>query len=273
MSSNPFRICGTNFIESATLAASNTAAGTSINNLISTLKNDFWRSSTISGENLLTFTWTDFQIANFAYIYFTNLSVSATVKAYFYTNVADGSPFFTTPVTPVLNSVINPAAQQKSYAYGYSSGGILYFADKTFKKLVIGITDTSNPDGYHEVSKAFVGKYVSFPAGFERGQSIGIVDESKMVRSDSADGLTDSGIKFRRGKFKLSVFSDSNRTLLLNFLRYNAKGRAFFLSMFPQDSSQEKENLHTLVAKLSDLSDLDNPFLEKYVNEIIFEEA
>ncbi len=94
-----------------------------------------------------------------------------------------------------------------------------------------------------------------------------------MVRSDAADGLTDSGIKFRRGKFKLSVFSDNNRTLLLNFLRYNAKGRAFFLSMFPQDASQEKENLHTLVAKLSDLSDLDNPFLEKYVNEIIFEEV
>jgi hypothetical protein len=43
--------------------------------------------------------------------------------------------------------------------------------------------------------------------------------------------------------------------------------------MFPQDDSQEKENLHTLVAKLSDLSDLDNPFLEKYVNEIIFEEV
>lgn len=267
-SSKKLRICSNNLAESSSV--SNISATTSVGNFpVSNLRNSWkatpWRSTTVAGEQRIRLDFSAPQTINMVAALFTNLTANATAKVYLYANTGDTTPIFTSlAIPPVMSPISDSVPYQNTYSYGAGSSAVVYFLDTMVRKIEIGITDTENSSGYLQIGNLVVGKYWKPVLNFERGETVQIVDESKHLRTDAADLLTNSGIKYRKIGFKLSNMQQTDRIALTNLLRSNGMSKSMFISLFPNSTEAGKEELYMMQCKLDSLNPLENPYFDRY---------
>ena len=264
------RICSNNLIESGRLvsaiSATSAAATLPVSNLLSNMKSAVWRSTSAAVQTIRI----DFlaaQSIGMVALCFTNLSVAAAIVVKLYTNVDDVSPTYTSASTTILNSnPSNPAVLpiQNNYAHGGGSMGVVYFPATTCKRVDIQITDTGNTEGYLQVGTCIVGVYWEPQYGFDKGETLQIVDESKHIRTESGDLITDSSVKYRKISFTLRAMNPVDRDAMLSLLRSNGINIPHFISLYANNVDKKKEEAYSMHCKLDSIGQLDNPIRERY---------
>jgi len=265
------RICANNLVEGGALLTS-LAATTEVSTLpASNLRNSNkslpWRSTSIAAEQFITIVFITAQPISMLAAMFTNLSSSATIKAYLYTLSSDGSPVYTSAATPVFNSYLAGqalAATKNVYAAGAGSQAVVYFPERTVQKVVLGITDTSNSAGYLQVGNLIAGKYWSPVLNFALGASIQLVDEGKVQKTEAGDPIFEQGIRYRKLSINLSNMEEVDRLQCSNLLRTSGITHPIFISLFPTDADATKETLYMLQGSIDSMQPLTNPQFARY---------
>jgi len=268
---NCLRMLHNNLVEGGNLV--NTITGTTevatmpVSNLLNSRKSAVWRSTTVASMQFISTTFNTTQTFNCIALFFTNLTANATISVRVRTLASDPNPTYISPTTPVLSnetSVSGIASTIHTYSYGAGTMAVVYFPEISGEQINVGILDTGNPDGYIEVGNLVIGKYWSPARNFEKGETWSIVDTGNHYRTDSADLLTEAGVKYRRIAFKLGLMESSDRDAMLNLLRANGKNRPIFMSLYPEDADKKKELMYTIQGKLEDLGQLDHHLTSYY---------
>lgn len=269
----------------ATLVASTTAGSLAASNLQTNLKSEVWRST--STTSTLTLTWANAETLACVALPLCNLTSAATIRAQCYTNTGDASPVLDTGaalacptsasygndygVTGANNAFVRGGAN--TFAYGGGAYAGVWFNAVAVKKVVITITDTTNPDGYIEASRLVVGTYWTPERNVAYDSpKVTVVDSSKNERSEAGDLITDRGIMFRRLEFDLAVMTNADRDSMWRILRKNGMSIPVFVSITPESTDVVDEQIFSIYGKLSAASSLQYKFLGQYATALQIEE-
>ena len=278
--SKQLRICNNNLAENTGIISSITAT-TAVGNLpVSNLTNSWkatpWRSTTAGTQQRVWIDFTAPQVVSMIAALFTNLTANASISVDLFTNIADSVPVYSSIGFPPFASQASASGilpLQNTYSYGGGSTAVIYFPERTIRRIEIAFTDTTNPAGYIQVGNLVVGKYWKPVLNFERGETVQLIDESKHLRTDGSDLLTDSGNKYRKIGLKLSSMQQTDRTALVNILRSNGISNPVFVSLFPGSSDTAREELYMMQCKLETVNALENPMFDRYGIPINFIEV
>lgn len=250
------RIIYNNEVDKATVVASSTAGSLVASNLQLDVKSTIWRSTTLTPT--LTFTWASATIvAGFA-LAFTNLTSSSTIRVRGYTEEVDIVPVFDTGAVAAVPSTLSSVLWGQtplgvnSYAYGGGSTASLWWAAVPIKKMVVDISDTANPQGFVEASRAIAGPYWSPVYNVQHGAlKVSAEDTSKHDRTDAGDLLTDRGVLYKAISLDLSLMPAVDRNTVWQILRGNSMAKPVFLSVTPESDDPSEEQMYTIYGKLT----------------------
>lgn len=245
-------------------------------NLRDQRKSMLWRSTMKTASMVLQ--WTNVETIRVVCLPHTNLTTSATITVRGYTNVGDPTPLFTVgPLSCTKYSPVNPwgfealPAGINQYAYGGGSYAILWFTGGAVRRLEIDINDGTNASNI-EAAALVVGDYWSPERNPGYGAGVTIVDTSKPERAESGDLITNRGTRYRKLNMTLAQMTENDRTTLHSILRHNGTHRPMLVSLYPEDSSAQKEWDHMVWAKMSQISALTQAQYSLYSNNIELEE-
>lgn len=254
--SNKLRIVYNNAANRGTVTASSTAGSLVASNLLTDSKADTWRATGTSAT--ITITFPTAELISMVAFPFCNLTSSGTLRAQCYTNVADASPVLDTGT--VLAAAPTPLGMWdwgnipmgvNSYSYGGASYGVIWFATQSVKKVVITISDSTNPSGYVEASRLVMGAYWSPENDAELSPQWIPVEDTTHTRSDASDLRTDIGTMGKKLQLTLPVMTAADRNSMMNVLRGNGMSKPIYMSLFPQDSDSSNEQAFQVYGKLA----------------------
>lgn len=256
------RILNSNTADSCTITAG--SGNATAPNMLLDFKSAVWRSAAGVTTALITMQWASAKFINMVALAFTNLSSTATLRFRGYTLAGDASP--ATDVT--RSSFLSNAITGQVHACVFTP------ATDAFEKVTILITDTSNTDGYLEVSRIIAGVYWSPTYTAEMGASIGIVDTSKSERTDSGDLFTDRGRQFKTMSFDMSVLTSTDRNKFYNILTSNGTYKPMFITLTPEDSVDKPgEMLFQIYGKLVRTPAMKYAYFEMFSTQVDIEEV
>jgi hypothetical protein len=276
MAQNNLRIIYDNVADSATLTTSTAASGLPVTNLQLEQKGLIWRST---GTNAtITATWSTPQTLRAVVLPFCNLTASATISVRAYTNTSDTTPVLDTGAKPA--GAYTPgdiwggatAGSVNSYSQGGGSYARCWFPQTVVRKLEITIADSSNSAGYLEAARLVCGNYWSPTYNTNFGLSIGYNDTSTQTRTEAGNLLTSTGTLHRTLDFDLQWLTAQDKTRMLSILRGNGLRKPLFVSVFPEDADNIKEQEYQIYAKLTDLSKLTHPVYSVYTSNLSLQE-
>jgi len=234
------RIIYDNVANSATITASTTAAGFSVDNLKTDQKSSVHRSS---GANVTyTLTWTNAVTIQAVALPATNLISSDQIRVRLYTEVADAVAVADTGTVSACAGKSQLLADgitsfnYTSFFRGTASKTSLWFSEPySIKRMLITITSASAVD----CAKIVCGKYWESTRQVSNGISLGIEDASNIVYTRTGDMYTD--IKYIKDSmnFELSMINDTDRVSLLNLLRKYGKSNPVYICVFPDNNNPE----------------------------------
>lgn len=278
MPQNNLRILYDNVVDSSTLSASSTTSGFPVTNLQKEQKGLVWRSTSTTAT--VTATWSNTQSVSCVLLPFCNLTSSATIQVKLYTNAGDSTAVLDTGAvnagaytpTDLWGGLSNISLSVNAYNYGGGTYARSWFALTSAKKMEIIISDSTNPAGYLEVSRAVCGDYWSPQINAEFGVSLGYLDTSEQKRSESGNLITSNGTIHKTMSFSLSSIVENDRNRFLSILRGNGLRKPVFVSMFPEDADIVKEQNYQIYAKMNNLSALTHQFYSLYSGSVSLEE-
>lgn len=239
------RVVYNNSADRATLTASQTSGSLVVTNLQTDFKSEVWRSTSTSAT--ITMTWAVGEIIGMVALAFCSLSSAATFRVKCYN--------LSTDVTPAYDSgavLCCPASKFDAFYWGteplganaYSYGGgtyaVVWFPPNAYQKIELLIAD-SNPLGYIEASRLIAGTYWSPLYGAEMGATVGVTDTSKQERTDAGDLRTDRGTVHKTLNFDMNFLNQQDRNSLYNILVGNGMFRPVYVSLLPQQTSDEDQ--------------------------------
>ncbi len=269
----------------ATIVASTTAGALAASNLQSNLKSEIWRSTGTTAT--LTLTWTAAETLACVALPFCNLTSAATIRVQCYTNTGDASPVLDTGAVAACpasasygndygvtgNSNSFSRGGVNSFAYGGGAYADVWFAATVARKVVITLTDASNPDGYIEAARLVTGTYWTPERNVEYDSpKVSLQDDSKHSRSEAGDLMTERGIVYRKLAFDLSVMSNADRDSVWRILRTNGMSKPLFVSLTPDSTDVIDEQIYMIYGKLSSLSAMQYKFMGQYATSFQIEE-
>jgi len=184
------RLIYDNAADRATLAASSTSGSLAAPNLQLNEKAAIWRSTATTAT--VTATWTTAEPVDSVALGWTNLTPLATVTVDLYNNEADTSPVSTTTVNPDtafplgefvwgVDPLVMGGAQSARVA---TQAQVWMPTGASCKKVVITISDPTNPLGYVEASRLSIGMRYEMEV-----QKVGFIDSDLTLFGCSPDGI------------------------------------------------------------------------------------
>ncbi len=275
---NNFRIIYDNKADIATLAASSTAGGLVVANMLTDLKSDVWRSTSTTAS--ITLTWASACIIGGVALPFTNLSSAATIRVRGYTNAGDPTPVFDTgtilacpPLALTLWGWGTLPLGVNAFTYGGAAYGDAWTPITSVKQVVIDLDDTTNPAGYIEVGRLVAGSYWEGSKGADYGAGSTPVDTSTQLRNDAGDLMTDRGTMHKKQTVPLTTLSPTERQTLWNILIGNGLFRPVYLSMYPDSADTGLEQSGMLYGKLVNSPAVTTPAFREYATSLEIEEV
>jgi hypothetical protein len=303
MPRNNLRILYNNISDLSTTSLTASVSSTGTSNLKVDSKSKVWKSGTssttaVKANIVATFSS---KIVNAIILPFSNLSTTATIRVRGYTGTAPtlggtiDTPTITTSGTLIFDTgTKNACPYQKfsqwnyentplgvnTYAYGGGTYARCYVADAEFvaltptacTSLVIEIIDT-NTDQYAEASRLLLGQYWSPTYNTSFGISAGQKDLGKHIRLECGDLETLRGPRYNTLSFDLKYMNDTDRNKFWEIAKGNGLSRPLFVSIFPEDDDYEKESIHQIYGKLSQLSAIQHPMFTIYSTQVELEEV
>jgi hypothetical protein len=234
-----------------------------------------WRSGSTSATTL-TAAWAADTSINCLFLPFTNLTTSSTIRVVVKNSV--GTSLYdsgTVSAVPYSNTTWITATGSNYYSYGGGTSVRLYFPSTytTARSIEVTVTDTTNTQGYMEISRMLAGTYWQLTHNIEFGLSVEYKDSSTHYRTQSGNLLTDAGTITKVLSFSLGYMSTADRNLLVQVFKQNALRRPVLVSLFPADLDKEKEVIHEIYGKLSNSGSLSHPMYTVYTTSLTIEEV
>lgn len=247
-----------NLTLNASISATTTATGFSVNNLKTADKSEVWRSTAITKQEL-TFTWGAPQSVSGVGIAFSNLIAGSIVRVKFYTLAADPSQILNTEIVTMNYAPDPPAGYSTigyiSFPYGGGNYYSTFFEPISVEKIVIELTSPSNPDGYIEVSSVVIGPALRFTSGVDYGATLEFEERSQHSRSAAGDLRVTRGTQNKILNLTMGKLTPSDNTLINTLNRGVGKNQPVFLSALSDSATESKKNMWQVYGKID--SDMD----------------
>lgn len=273
------RIIFDNAADRAALVASSTAGTMGVNNLLTDTKADVWRS--VGRTATLTATWPSKEAIAGVMLPFCNLTEGATIRVRGYASVGDAAPLFDTgaveacPAPPLeLWGWSVERLGSNAFAYGGGTYGRVWISvPGAVSKLVVDLVDPTNPAGYLEASRLVCGDYWEPADNADYGAPITAVDNSKHVRTEAGDLVTEAGTRTRKHSINLSTMSSADRATLWGIVRRNGMRVPLLFSLFPNHQDPRLEQAYQLYCKFSTIGPMSTPHFQRYATTLDLEEV
>jgi hypothetical protein len=244
------RIIYNNVADIASISASTTAAGFSVDNLKSTQKTSVHRSTATSV--VYTLTWSTAQSINAVALPATNLVTGATIRVQLYAEIADTEVIADTGVqTACKDRVVNLQGNIVSPTYlDFGFGG----ATKTSvwlnnavsaKKLVITVTNSAVID----CARIVCGKYWESSRQASNGIGVDFTDSSEVTTTRSGNTYVDRKPILDSINLNLEYISDTDRKELLNIMRSWGSNGLIYLCVFPDNTNPEVTQSYSIYGR------------------------
>lgn len=249
-------IISDNAVERCVLTASSTSGALVAAYMLTEQKGQAHRS--IGTSVRYTMTWANAESIGALALPATNLSSTATVRVWLYSDIFGASLLAdsgTQYACPGLNLALwnwSRPLNVNAFAYGGVSKTMVYFNEhKAVRQCVVELVDTANPAGYIDCSKLIAGKYWSPKYNATYGVEASTVDASSNSRNDAGDIVTDRLTQYSTLNFTLSQMPESDRAELMSIFRRVGISRSIFVSLLPDDASNAAEQDHMIYGKRS----------------------
>lgn len=255
--SNNMRVVYENYIDTATLSASPAMVATlPEENLQKLSRSRVARTTSLAQQQILG-NLASTKLVSSLVLWRHNLSASATMRLELFdgagqtgNTVYDSGTIETSTYKSLgdLNWGIDPFEASVFDAWGvYWS--VLWFAPAAASSFRITLNDSSNADGYMEITRAILGPYIEPFFNPSYGMRLGWQETSKQERTDGGTLHSDPSSNFRNLEFSLDMLTETDRPKFLEFTRLVGKRKDFFISVFPEVGG-EQERDYCMLAKL-----------------------
>lgn len=229
------RMLAEDAVKNASLTASSTASGFSVENLKTDKRTSCWRSTAITSQTI-TAAWPAPQTINAVGIAFANFLVGSTVRARLFTNTGDGSPVVDSGVQ-TINFVYPPPAgfaanNMSSFAYGGGNYFFLPVTQASVRKLEIIVTSPAGVDAFIEMARLVAGQASQINSGMSFGSEVGIKDQSRVDRTDGGDTVIDRRPVSKTISLDLSLLTSAERAIVQTITRRNSVHTPVFISAY-----------------------------------------
>ena len=250
------RLIVTNLADSATLSASPAfSSSTPVSNLQDQSREKVGRTTGLSTQTI-DVTLASPRMISAAVIYRGNFTSEATWRVKVYDDAAlttllydSGDSYLAAPM-PLgdLDWGVDPLGASLFDGWGYTFAA-LWFTPVLGGFVRITLSDASNPDGYMEASRLFIGKYFQ-PTGMPSpGLSLEWRDTSEQSRTDGGTLRTEAGTKYRALTLSGALMPETDRAALGTMLREAGLSGDVYISVFAGDGDA-RERDYQLQAKL-----------------------
>lgn len=123
-----------------------------------------------------------------------------------------------------------------------------------------------------KVSKFIVGNYWSPTYNTSFGVQVGYEDASSSERLQSGDLYTTVAPRNKTLQFDLQYLDESDKFQLFDILRSCGKVTPMFVSIFPEDTDKQKEQMYSIYGKLSNLNAISYSMYTIYTSSIQLQE-
>lgn len=123
-----------------------------------------------------------------------------------------------------------------------------------------------------KVSRFIVGNYWApkYNTGF--GVQTGFTDSTNVERLQSGDQYVTLAPRNKTLQFDLQYMDESDKFQLFDIIRSIGKTKPVFVSLFPQDTDQQKEQMYSIYGRFSNLSNISHVMYSMYSSSLQLEE-
>lgn len=238
-------------------------------NLQSQYRETVARWTTIDGQAIQA-VWSSSHPVNMVCLYRTNFSSSATWRVRMFSD-----PTFTTSVYDSGYVTTNNPVPLGSLEWGVDPLGLslysywdyavcrVYFTSVLAQSMQIDVIDSANESGYCQASRLFVGQYIEPTAGPTLGMTVGYRENTQQTRTEGGSLRTDPGANWRVMTLSMQQMEADERRQFMEILRRYGMRGDLFVSVHP-GTGDELERDHELQAKITNLTDISNPYQIRY---------
>jgi hypothetical protein len=179
-----------------------------------------------------------------------------------------GSVLFSPAPYKILHGLTQTQAAS-AYAYGGGKYACFWLPSKVAAYgMAVDITDTSNLQGYVEVSRLICGDYWVPSVVDLQGTSLQVVDTSSHTRTDAGDLYTYVGTKHRKQTLNLPSIESTSRKQLWDIMWGNGMSKPIFISTYANNTDTSLEAAHMMYGKLSQTPSMSTPYFN-YVSATV----
>ncbi len=244
------RIIYNNAADIATITASTTAAGFSVNNLKSTQKTQVHRST--GNTVAYTLVWSTAQKINAVALPATNLIAGATIRVQLYAEASDTEVVADTGVLTACknraNIFENTSATPTYVDFGFGGAtktSVWLSRVLTVKKLVITITNAHAID----CSRIVCGTYWQSTRQASNGITLDFSDPSDVITTRSGNTYVDRKPISDSMNLNLEYITDEDRVELLDIMRKLGSSGLIFLCVFPDNTNPELTQAYSIYGR------------------------
>lgn len=175
------------------------------------------------------------------------------------------------PVTmTVSDSVTESSTSSTNTTPNVAHGGVKYVALYTTASAATSFSITFNKSV--KVSRFIIGKYWSPTHNVGYGVSVGYNEATTIERLQSGDQYIVKQPKNKTLQFELQYLNEQDKFELFDILRIQGKSTPLFVSVFPQDTFQDKEQMYSIYGRLNTLSNIAYATYTMYTSSLQLEE-
>lgn len=155
------------------------------------------------------------------------------------------------------------------WALAFSS---MWFGAIRAQSFVLTIADASNPAGYLEATRLFIGRYLQPTYNFSWGIKLIWKEDTTQERTEGGTLRSDGFDPYRRMAFKLDQLTASDRPKFLEWARKDGLRNDVFISAYPGDGTSLERD-HSMAAKLVASAEISRGSVNAFDSEYVVEEA
>lgn len=155
------------------------------------------------------------------------------------------------------------------WAYAFST---LWFAPVAGQALVITLNDSTNPDGFLQAARLFVGAYIEPMNNPSYGLQLAWNEATRQRRTDGGSLRSDPAEPYRTLTIDLEWLDDGDRARLLEVGRRIGRRKDIFVSIYP-DAGGAIERDNTMQCKFVNSVNTTRVNAVRYSTQFILEEA
>lgn len=123
-----------------------------------------------------------------------------------------------------------------------------------------------------KVSRFIVGNYWVPTFNVPFGMQVGYEDTSTSERLQSGDLYSTLAPRHKTLGFELEYLTDGDKFKLFDIIKLIGKSKPIFVSLFPEDTDKEREQMYSIYGKLQNAANISYAMYTKYMSSIQIEE-